>query len=192
MLLSEPVFKGVLWDTALESFQPQRPSDLEDESVGSFISRRFGSSLADNIASAVFHGIYAGDIYQLSARSILPKLWVYEQMHSSIMIAALNAATRGFSLFQRADIDLMQNLTSRLNTTDGMWLFGMDDFNDLCRSSAFTFKQGIGQLASRIENLLQSKPNVKIYKNTNIGSLQKITQEGSKLVCCSGSDLVGV
>ena len=192
-VLTEPVFKGVLSGVFHECVQPQRSRELEDESVGSFISRRFGSSLADNIVSAVYHGIYAGDIYKLSARSILPKLWHYEKEDSSVMMGALRKATQGSNLFKKGDLELISNLKGRMQTQDGKWSLGEENFDILCRSSVFTFKKGIGQLASRLESLLGARKNVKIMKNTWVNSLRRIKEEGIQKVsrCCSTLNLPG-
>jgi protoporphyrinogen/coproporphyrinogen III oxidase len=57
-----------------EPTKPGRDPSIKDESVGDFLTRRFGSAIADNFASAVIHGIYAGDIYKLSVRTAMPLL----------------------------------------------------------------------------------------------------------------------
>lgn len=77
--------KGVFSGMIGEPFRRRRPADIEDESVGSFLTRRFNKSLANNLASAVLHGIYAGDVDQLSAKSLFPGLWRSEEIHGSLM-----------------------------------------------------------------------------------------------------------
>lgn len=63
----------------------QENGGYNDESVDSFISRRFGPELAGNVLSALVHGIYAGDTRQLSMRAVFPSLWELEQKHGSII-----------------------------------------------------------------------------------------------------------
>lgn len=59
-----------------------------DESISSFMSRRFGSSaVANNILSAVMHGIYSGDVDKLSANATLGKMKQMEQEHGLILRA---------------------------------------------------------------------------------------------------------
>ena len=46
----------------------------EDESVGAFFRRRFGDEVVDLVAQPLLGGIHAGDIDQLSMRSLFPRL----------------------------------------------------------------------------------------------------------------------
>jgi len=81
---TEPAFKGYLKDIVYEMSKPPRSAATEDESVGEFISRRVNSQLVDKVASAVLHGIYAGDAWQLSARSVLSDAWWAEKHAGSV------------------------------------------------------------------------------------------------------------
>lgn len=61
-----------------------------DEPIESFVTRRFGSpQLANNIISAVMHGIYSGDVAKLSVKSTMPSLIKLEENHGSIVKAAI-------------------------------------------------------------------------------------------------------
>ena len=60
-----------------------------DESVHAFFNRRFGPCLADTMASALMHGIYAGDSRELSIKAVMPSLVLTEQMHGSLLRALL-------------------------------------------------------------------------------------------------------
>ncbi len=68
----------------------------EDESIESFISRRFGHEAAMRIAAPLLGGIYAGDIAELSVRSTFPQLVDLEQAHGSL-VRGLFAAQRARS-----------------------------------------------------------------------------------------------
>jgi oxygen-dependent protoporphyrinogen oxidase len=57
---------------ALEPLIPERAAD--DESVAAFFRRRFGAATVDLIAEPLLGGIHAGDIEQLSMRSVFPRL----------------------------------------------------------------------------------------------------------------------
>jgi oxygen-dependent protoporphyrinogen oxidase len=57
---------------ALEPFVPEPAPD--DESVAAFFRRRFGAATVDLIAEPLLGGIHAGDIEQLSMRSVFPRL----------------------------------------------------------------------------------------------------------------------
>jgi oxygen-dependent protoporphyrinogen oxidase len=80
------------WDAkaraALELVVPQRRwSDDEDESIGAFVSRRFGPDIAERIVGPVVSGIFAGDPSSLSARACAPQLVAAEREHGSLVVA---------------------------------------------------------------------------------------------------------
>ncbi|MCH2450095.1 MAG: protoporphyrinogen oxidase [Gracilimonas sp.] len=60
-----------------------------DESVGSFLERRIGKEAVDYLVDPVFSGIYAGDIYSISKKKILPKLAQNEQKFGSLVMGVL-------------------------------------------------------------------------------------------------------
>ena len=163
-LLTEPVFAGSITGILKELTEPQRPDSLEDESIGSFISRRLGSGIADNMTSAFFHGIYAGDIYQLSARSILGSLWPIEERHGSVVRFMLRGILGTPLPMRSIDVPVTQDFRSRPP---------MSDILEMAKkSSVFTFKGGIGDLADRIRAKLQGSSNVDIKVETLVKKLQ--------------------
>lgn len=58
-----------------------------EESVATFVRRRFNQEVLDYIANPFIGGIYAGDPEQLSARHALPRLHDLEHTHGSVMKA---------------------------------------------------------------------------------------------------------
>jgi protoporphyrinogen/coproporphyrinogen III oxidase len=172
-LTSEPLFEG-LWKALQEPWVPVRPVEVKDESLGAFISRRFGSALADNLASAVGHGIFAGDIYQLSARTVMPLLWHLETRDRDLGRGILVDALAG-RLNQRA----LQRLNDREHRH--RWLqipssqvprkFRVSNsavWNDF---GVFTLKRGLGQLTSALAEHLRQDGNVHIKENTPVQSV---------------------
>jgi protoporphyrinogen/coproporphyrinogen III oxidase len=75
---------------ALEPRVRPRVSD-EDESVGSFFRRRFGSEAVDLIAQPLLGGIHAGDIEQLSMQSLFPRLVELERTQGSVLAKKVTA-----------------------------------------------------------------------------------------------------
>src|SRR5262245_10713503 len=71
---------------ALEPTIPRR-AGADDESVGSFFRRRLGPESVDLIAQPLLGGIHAGDIEQLSMRSLFPRLLDLEQQYGTVMRA---------------------------------------------------------------------------------------------------------
>lgn len=165
-LLSEPIFKGAVSGAFFEfmEWRPKRPDDLKDESIGSFISRRFGSALANNVVSAVIHGIYAGDIYKLSARTILPGAWQSESERGSVLEGQLYAATTGRRPVATDDVEIIKDFNSQLAMSDTL--------EAVKKSSVFTFKGGIGELADRLERKLLGSRNVQIHEKTQVNRVR--------------------
>ena len=173
-MISEPVFKGSLYGALTEVFRP-RPDNLDDESVGAFISRKFGPDVADNIVSAVLHGIYAGDIYQLSAKSILGKIYKTEEQYASVMLGNVLEATRDDSLVPLLDLHMMRYLKPFVVAPNGKPLPGTEILAKVRASSVYTFKRGIGQLAESLEFALRKLSNVSILTDTPVESLKLVT-----------------
>ncbi len=57
---------------------------FEEETVGQFFERRFGREVVESFVDPIIAGIYAGDPYQLSMRSVMPKLIELEAEYGSI------------------------------------------------------------------------------------------------------------
>ncbi len=64
----------------------------EDESIASFVRRRFGQEAVDYLADPLLAGIHAGDAERLSVRSLFPRLVEAERQSGSVLKAfrALN------------------------------------------------------------------------------------------------------
>jgi protoporphyrinogen/coproporphyrinogen III oxidase len=58
-----------------------------EESVATFVRRRFNQEVLDYVANPFVGGIYAGDPEQLSVRLALPKLYALERTHGSVIKA---------------------------------------------------------------------------------------------------------
>ena len=58
-----------------------------EESVATFVRRRFNQEILDYIANPFIGGIFAGDPEQLSVRHALPKLYGLERAHGSVIKA---------------------------------------------------------------------------------------------------------
>lgn len=163
-LLTEPVFKGIFAGALGEVNRSARSDHLEDESIGSFLERRLGTSdVGDNILSAVLHGIYAGDIYQLSARSLMPKFYYYETLAGSIAKAAYQALSTQTNWIPLRDTTLQNELVHKIDS-------GLKDFLEF--ASVYTFKGGIGALSTALEEGLRSNPNVNFKTNVKIDKIE--------------------
>ncbi len=77
---------------ALEPFLPAAAPE-RDESLGSFVSRRFGREVLERLAQPLIGGIYSGDPSRLSMQATLPQLLAMERKHGSL-VRAMQAAAR--------------------------------------------------------------------------------------------------
>ena len=71
---------------ACELFMPRRGGD-EDESVGTFVRRRFGEEAVDYLAEPLMAGIHAGDVDRLSTQALFPRLLEAERQFGSVVRA---------------------------------------------------------------------------------------------------------
>ncbi len=69
-----------------ELFVPPR-RDEADESIGAFMTRRFGTEATTYLAEPLLAGIHAGDVDRLSVRALFPRLVDAEREHGSLLRA---------------------------------------------------------------------------------------------------------
>ncbi|MCJ8745357.1 hypothetical protein PDJAM_G00129460 [Pangasius djambal] len=115
---SSPIILSVMKEVLV------RKGKQEDESVHSFVSRRFSSELADIAVDCLCRGVFAGDSRKLSVRSCFPPLHRAEQDWGSVLLGMLlggekpgTGGTGGTSaLAQRAKAESW----AQWSLTDGM------------------------------------------------------------------------
>ncbi|KIX97591.1 uncharacterized protein Z520_06368 [Fonsecaea multimorphosa CBS 102226] len=169
-LLTEPLYEGIL-ACSREPWVAPRDEDVKDESVGDFISRRFDKNVADNLLSAVFHGIFAGDIYKLSARTLLPQLWHLEtrdrERSPGILLEILSNMVNRI-MFKPFNVILhtrRQILALRSQEYYFERLPNMDSFDEM---SVYTFRRGLGQITSALEQELGKNKNITIVRSSSV------------------------
>jgi oxygen-dependent protoporphyrinogen oxidase len=112
---TSPVLSGLFQSILKEPFRPKGIYD--DESIGSFVDRRLGHHITENLVSAIIHGVYAGDVYQLSAKSTLSTLWNAEQRGGSIVTGMLqNVFLKGNKRFVPESEEAKRFIESMANT----------------------------------------------------------------------------
>jgi oxygen-dependent protoporphyrinogen oxidase len=82
---------------AAEALLPPRPPAEDDESISSFVCRRFGSEAVRYVAEPLLAGLHRGDAARLSMRALFPVLADAERRHGSVARAwrAMPAGSRG-------------------------------------------------------------------------------------------------
>jgi protoporphyrinogen/coproporphyrinogen III oxidase len=79
---------------AMELVIPPR-RDASDESIGSFMGRRFGQEVVTYLAEPLLAGIHAGDVNRLSMRAAFPRLLDAERTRGSVLRALGSALAKG-------------------------------------------------------------------------------------------------
>lgn len=149
---------------------------MTDETVGSFLARRVDKRIADNLVSAVFHGIYAGDIWQLSAKSLLSLAWELEGRYGN--------ALGGFFRMQNEDprpeqLTLVHPLdlenTRAMNEEIDLEL---DFARNLQETSMFTLRNGLQQLIRALQDAVEARGNVEIKTESPVQSFKPLSKDG--------------
>lgn len=170
-----------------ETFVSPRSSILEDESVGRFLTRRFGKNIADNIASAFFHGIYAGDLYQLSARTLLSSAWYLEGDEPRNELGVLvQMVLQGLGREMLIPGRMARYFMMEQHEQSGEFEPKREALKSLLRrSSVYTFKRGLGELTTSLESALAQNPNVKMLTSSHVKRVQFNRDEKYLQVECS-------
>jgi len=112
---------------AAEVFVPPR-RDEDDESIGAFMTRRFGVEATTYLAEPLLAGIHAGDVNTLSLRALFPRFIETERKYGSLLRAfrssprspdsngAFRSLPGGLSELTRALVSALPSTSIRLNT----------------------------------------------------------------------------
>lgn len=160
-----PVLKSVLLAGLLEPFRTSRftkegvPKDgQEDESVYSFISRRFNEHTAIHLMGALTHGIYAGDVKTLSVQSTFRMLYESEKNYGSVVKGMMKGAGNTASMRERG-------MAVRARAEDPDWFSRMEKMNLL------GFKDGMETLPEHLLAYLKNCQNVEIITEDAVQSI---------------------
>ncbi|MFO0915241.1 MAG: protoporphyrinogen oxidase [Pirellulales bacterium] len=142
--------------SAGEVFVPRR-RDTTDESIESFVCRRFGREMFDRLVQPLIGGIYTADPRLLSLAATLPRFSQMEQRHGSLILAMMKQKTTaplessggarysqfmtlrgGMSRFVDAlteklpqnAVDLQANVRALQPLDDGRWAIHVDGRQD--------------------------------------------------------------
>ena len=113
-------------------------NEKEDESLESFVLRRFGRELLEKVAQPLIGGIYTGDPSRLSMKAILPEFSEMEHKQGSVIKGVIEKYS-----------------SSEISKKDSGARYGL----------FVSFKQGLSVLT---DTLLRAIPEVKINLNSNV------------------------
>jgi oxygen-dependent protoporphyrinogen oxidase len=90
-LLTTSLFSaGTKWRLLTEILRHTRPP-AEDESIASFVRRKFGDEMLNRLAAPFVSGVYAGDPERLSLRAAFPKIHDFEAQYGSVFRGAMKS-----------------------------------------------------------------------------------------------------
>jgi len=150
-LLTEPVYQGLLPAVFRDFFRPSRGSDIKDDlSIAAFMSRHLGRRVVENLISPVIHGIYAGDVDELSSDMIFPGVRFAQARAGSLVLGLIDS----FSILKDEDAEMISRWSKTKPPIS-------DELNKkLNECSTFTFRGGMSQLAFKLEEVLRDRENV--------------------------------
>ncbi|KAJ4303329.1 oxygen-dependent protoporphyrinogen oxidase [Kalmusia sp. IMI 367209] len=169
----------------LEPWRPKRSSTLNDESIGSFIERRVDKRIANNLLSAVFHGIYAGDIWQLSARTLMSQAWMLEGLAGSIWKGMLKIQQETpleerVLLHHPYDLDVLKAIREEVKLDDKFRA-------QLDESAMFTFEGGMSELVRTLQQNLELNGQVDFKFDSRVKDY-KMEQGGQQVEVVAGTE----
>src|SRR5271155_3861835 len=90
-LLSSTLLNPVSrWKIASEPFKKSQPPN-EEESVASFVRRKFGHEILEYLVAPFVSGVYAGDPEKLSLKAAFPTLDEWERQYGSVLRGAMKS-----------------------------------------------------------------------------------------------------
>ena len=117
----------------------------------------------------MIHGIYAGDIYQLSSKVLLPYLYwlgsTYGSFSRGLLDVYWKTSTGKSKVIQPFDHRLERELAAAVAHADP---FIQERLNEIKKASVYTFKGGLEQLPLRLVHELKSDPAVSLRRNVRL------------------------
>ena len=115
-----------------------------DESVASFVRRKFSAQLLDRLVGPFVSGIYAGDPERLSVRSAFPQLYEAERVAGSVLRGMLRLAKTRKGPRQRPTLQAFregnQTLASAISRKLGTALFAQTRVTEIVKRSDSSFE----------------------------------------------------
>lgn len=174
-LFTSPLYKNLLPSLVKSMLTRPRESRPRDESVGDWFARQFGRpDLVDNIISGVLHGIYAGDVYKLSMKSLLPQLWAVDSMRTFFTDKDARRESIQATISETDRIltrMMLQNLLSER-------VHRVRKYGDV-----YTFAKGMSMLPDTLAQKLDEAPNVTIKRRCTVSkvSISKQADGGTQV-----------
>ncbi|KAL2810812.1 hypothetical protein BJX63DRAFT_433907 [Aspergillus granulosus] len=162
LYMREPIIRNAFWSIINE---PRKDGEqpATDESVASFVSRRLSPEVADVLVSSVYHGIFAGNIDQLSANALLGLFREYERNEERVLATLLYNARDEKSIVPGDDALALAPLIQNKGAAYTKHLSSL-----VKRSSTLTLKKGVGQITETLLAELKRSGKVEVLTGTDV------------------------
>lgn len=172
--LGNPLGKGLINGLLGEFFRKGLNNYDVDESAHSLISRRFGNEhISENILSSIFHGIYAGDINQLSAKMTLNSLVNMEKNYGSITKALIGQFVQHYADSRKKG----QNLSGPLLKYQNAFSKDQEEILNLKQRlkkyPMLGLQGGLETFPKALSERIMSLPNITFLTETRIEKVNK-------------------
>ena len=146
-----------------------------DESVDSFLSRRFGDAFARTLGSALVHGIYAADSRLLSVRAAFPVLRASEARGNGSVVWGELGPSAWFGRGQAKDKE-HEDGDAETESSSGVVVVDREWEKRLVANAAlFSFKDGMETLVRALVKTLRGFPNVTLRSGTAVRRIVQTT-----------------
>lgn len=152
----------IFWSVFKEPFVAKK-SHSNDESIHEFFSRRFTPLVTNKFLSAVYRGIYAGDVKELSVDSVMPTVTKLEQEYGSIIKAAFMKSSNEPLLSQS-----LLNYGSAFEVKESEFLSTKDKLKNV---PMLAFSKGLASFTLGLHNYLDNLSNVSFKLNNPVNSI---------------------
>ena len=144
-----------------------RRTTEEDESLASFVRRRFGQQALERLVQPLIGGIYTADPEKLSLKATMPRFSEMEQSHGSVI-----RATLAQQKIDRKRSSAQQESSS--DSSDG------DSSGSGARYGLFaTAAGGLSDMVAAIERTLLKSGRVEIQLGVEVASIERPTASNS-------------
>lgn len=189
-LLTEPLFQGLssaMWsiygkdneagrkflkdraEKGTHSLFPRRYAiaDHTDVSVGEFFQRSTGSpDLVNNLMSALFHGIWGGDIWKLSVAETNMQNLFFQLQHYGMALSPV----------KDHDYNSGKDIVTRNPAVVGI----MEQYGPDC--SYIGFHDGFSTLTNAVADAMRTNPNVTIKTGSPVTAIRYEAEEGKATI----------
>ncbi|CCE62584.1 hypothetical protein TPHA_0C04340 [Tetrapisispora phaffii CBS 4417] len=145
-------------------------SKNDDETVSSFLNRRFGksNSVSNNLMSAIYHGIYADDLNRMSLKKQIQHCSMLERTYGSIIKSLFSSDSSSNAVQEQTELTRYDQHFNNKNSE----IFKLN--KQLEKFPMLGITGGLQSFPNMISNYLVNKclPNVKIIREARVDNIE--------------------